>query len=311
MKRRTKNCYSERPYERTEYGLCYRIFYDQCKSSKMRKHPEPEYTKDELAIWIKSQDNFINLYNDWVQSNYTSDLRPSCDRLDNSLGYSFTNIELITWKENQLRANIDTISGTIGSSQVKVFQYNIDGSFKKEYKSMSLAAKAESIFDQRNISSCCRNLIPTAYKYYWSYTFLGNNIEPIISQDSFMKEIFQYDPITKEIVNIYNTILEIPRSKYHYGQIRRTIQGKQIIHNNYYWSTEYLSPDQIHIDMKYIPKIIEQRTLDGILIATFKSMTEASKVTNTGSGNISKCCNNKAKTANGYKWCYSATSLNL
>lgn len=40
------------------------------------------------------------------------------------------------------------------------------------------------------------------------------------------------------------------------------------------------------------------------LVGVYYSMMEAEIQTNTKSGNISKCCNGKAKTANGYIWSY-------
>lgn len=39
-----------------------------------------------------------------------------------------------------------------------------------------------------------------------------------------------------------------------------------------------------------------------VLVGVYYSMMEAERQTNTKSGNISKCCNGKAKTANGYIW---------
>lgn len=71
--------------------------------SKKRGHQPPAYTKEELTAWLLDQPNWIQLCSDWKKSNFESDLAPSIDRLDNSKGYSFDNIQLITWKENRLK----------------------------------------------------------------------------------------------------------------------------------------------------------------------------------------------------------------
>ena len=45
---------------------------------------------------------------------------------------------------------------------------------------------------------------------------------------------------------------------------------------------------------------------DGIIINTFKSISEASRVTGINRGNINQCClkNRRYKTAGGYEWEY-------
>lgn len=49
-------------------------------------------------------------------------------------------------------------------------------------------------------------------------------------------------------------------------------------------------------------QIDQINTQTGEIISSFYSMMEAERCTNTKSGNISKCCNGKCKTANGYIW---------
>lgn len=49
---------------------------------------------------------------------------------------------------------------------------------------------------------------------------------------------------------------------------------------------------------------VVQKSLDGNEIATYKSMADAQRETKISQGNISMCCNNKRKTAGGYKWSF-------
>ena len=47
------------------------------------------------------------LDNNWVNSGYKRDMKPSIDRLDNSRGYSFDNIRLVTFRENYMTYHDD------------------------------------------------------------------------------------------------------------------------------------------------------------------------------------------------------------
>jgi len=51
---------------------------------------------------------------------------------------------------------------------------------------------------------------------------------------------------------------------------------------------------------------VQQYDLNNQLIQEFNSISEASKVTNIPTGNISKNCKGKLKTAGGYIWKYKA-----
>ena len=77
-----------------------RVWMSQRHVSEKRGHQPPAYTKQELGEWIKSQPNFQELFDKYIESGFDSWLKPSVDRLDDNKGYSFDNIQLITWKEN-------------------------------------------------------------------------------------------------------------------------------------------------------------------------------------------------------------------
>lgn len=50
--------------------------------------------------------------------------------------------------------------------------------------------------------------------------------------------------------------------------------------------------------------IVEQRTKDGALVATYKNTVEAAKATGFNASNIGDCCRDERKTHHGFKWNY-------
>lgn len=91
---------SQAKYWKTIKGIVTMMYSMQKKSSRERGHEPPQYTKQEFHNWLISQPNFNKLYNNWIESNYNKWLKPSADRIENDKGYSFSNIRLMTWKEN-------------------------------------------------------------------------------------------------------------------------------------------------------------------------------------------------------------------
>ena len=135
-----RECELER--SRTIEGLLTTIYKTQRSSSRHRKHPMPDYTRQELTSWLY-ENGLEALYKDWAVSGYEKDLRPSTDRLDSLKPYAFDNLELVTWEENRRRGHEDTKNGIgAGAKQCKpVYQYTLEGDFVAEYHSQAEAER--------------------------------------------------------------------------------------------------------------------------------------------------------------------------
>lgn len=79
------------------------MFTDQNQNSKKRGHKPPTYTLDELRTWIKAQPDTEALFIMWKVSGYNEYLKPSIDRIDNNISYEFDNLQMMTWRENNLK----------------------------------------------------------------------------------------------------------------------------------------------------------------------------------------------------------------
>ena len=88
--------------QRTKFGIFARLYSHQCEASRKRGHEKPQYTWNELRSNFIDTPLFNKIYDEWVKSNFLKEKAPSFDRIDNSKGYSFDNIRLTTWKENDI-----------------------------------------------------------------------------------------------------------------------------------------------------------------------------------------------------------------
>jgi len=128
-------------YKRTKRGLIFTIYSTQKATSKKRGYPPPDYSKFQLLDWMLSQKIFHSLFNEWKDSNYDTDLIPSCDRDNDYQRYSLSCIRIVTWKENNERHYKDVVNGINTKHTQKVTSKNkITGEVINHY-SVSKASK--------------------------------------------------------------------------------------------------------------------------------------------------------------------------
>ncbi len=149
---------------RTIDGMIRRIYLTQKSKSIKRGHIKPSYNYDQLKNWIISQSRFEILYKNWVESNYNTDLRPSCDRLENDDPYSLDNMRLVTWKENNLAGNKTSLAKT----SRKVIQKNKKGKLINGLNSIACAGRELGIHGT-NITQCCGGNRRSAGGFIWEY----------------------------------------------------------------------------------------------------------------------------------------------
>ena len=158
-----------RDRDRTKDGMIDRIYFSQLESCKQRGCIPPSYTKQELYDWMLKQDNFKNLFNTWVTSDYLKDLKPSIDRLDDYISYTLDNIRLVTWKDNMLKAAHDRKEGINNKANNTVNMLTLSGVFIKQFHSANAAARAIGKEKGAAIGQVCKNKRYTAYGYKWEY----------------------------------------------------------------------------------------------------------------------------------------------
>lgn len=149
------DCEKAKAHQKTVGGLISRIYSNQKKASKKRNHEMPKYKRDDLYNWLKDNDKFKNIYNNWVESNYCKELTPSIDRINDYKGYAFDNIQIMTWGENRKKSYIDKINGINNKNNKAIIKCDKLGNELCEYHSMSEAGRQNNI-GNGDISLACK-----------------------------------------------------------------------------------------------------------------------------------------------------------
>ena len=167
-----KECYKTKSlsYSKTKNGVISKLYNHQKDKSKRREHPMPSYTFDELKEWCLKQDIFNKLYDEWVASNYDTNLKPSVDRLNDYKPYTFDNIQITTWEQNNQKANSDRKNGINNKGSLAVVQLDLDENVIQEFHSSKEAQRVTGIV-HTHILDVCKNKekYNTAGGFKWKY----------------------------------------------------------------------------------------------------------------------------------------------
>ena len=137
-----------------------KLYYHEVGNSKRRGHPAPLHSKVQLGEWLLAQPIFVHLWTAYAASGYISALAPSVDRIDESKGYEFPNMQLMTWRNNALK-HTERVCTPV--NQFK------DSVLVGSYESIAKAARQVS-GSPINICKCCQGKAKTAYGYVWEYS---------------------------------------------------------------------------------------------------------------------------------------------
>lgn len=157
---------------KTKTGVIESIYSGQQSSSRRRGISAPIYTVIEIKEWALNQPIFNELYDGWIESGYKKMMKPSVDRVDDYKGYTFDNIQLMTWGENHKKGIMDKMRGNNNKQSKAVIGTNRENGAVMSFHSISQASRELNI-NQSHICSCCNNLRMSAGNYTWRFINYG------------------------------------------------------------------------------------------------------------------------------------------
>lgn len=190
--------------------------------------------------------------------------------------------------------------GVCGYWDIPVYQYALDGTFIRSYKSISDAVRDTGYY---GISDCSRGELKSSGGFMWSRIYV-EKMEPY-ERGHRTTTVYQYG-LSGDYIATYGSIKEAAEAT---GVDYRSISG--CIHQktehkrggDFIWTTAKVDKmPPYKRGLKRTPVI--QKSLDGDFICEYESLNEAGRVVGIKSGNIYACCHGKAKTAGGYVWEY-------
>ena len=284
----------------TPAGKLKYLYKHQLKNSMHRNHSAPTYTEKELIDKFINCPNYLALYAIWKASGFKSELAPSIDRLEDHKGYSFDNIQMITWAENNSKEHTKHKIGTSRNEDLKpVWQYSMSGEFIANYISQNEASRTVEGVTQQTISKCCLGELHRAGKFRWFFSE-QLNLEPII-ENNYYELIHEYCPITKVLVNSYNSLSEIYNDVSSQTSVRRAIKNK-LLYKQRLFSLSYLNIEEIKeiiMNTKGIsPIVVYDKEFN--FINEFKSCNIAKEILNIADTTIKKYAISKELLNNQY-----------
>lgn len=156
-------------YHKTISGVIGSIYSSQKKASKKRNHQQPDYSRKDIYNKSINSKIFMNLYYEWVASGYKKDDKPSYDRLDNKKPYTFDNLRIVKWIENNEEGYKEVKNG-YGKLNKPVEGVNVKTGEIVNYASATIAGKTLSI-NSNAIRQICRGVKwrNTAGGFIWKY----------------------------------------------------------------------------------------------------------------------------------------------
>lgn len=152
---------------RSLVGISRKFFYTQCRISKTKNLPKPDYDYNYLHNWLMTSTEYKRLHSDWVASDYDKDLEPYLVRIDHTEPFRKGNLTINTWghrREYGYRANAIAVKATPIEGDGPSLYFNSAASAGREMQRRGLTKSANA---GTTISASCRGIPKTYLGFDW------------------------------------------------------------------------------------------------------------------------------------------------
>lgn len=211
----------------------------------------------------------------------------------NEISAKLIEIDLIYYYKKQgISYNItDGGDGQLGRDSIKIDQYDLDGNFVQTFNSIADATQAVGAAHSTTISRGCRVINPSM-GYYWRI----HGEEFVLPTKSF--SVSQYTLDGKLVGHYYTQREAAEKNNLCYKNINSALKRGYPC-GGFVWKY-YGEP--FSLINKATSPVLQYK--DGVLIAEYLSIAEASKITGVNSSAISQCCGGHIKSAGKFQWKY-------
>lgn len=287
--------------------LVKKIYHSQRHSSVKRGHNPPEYSEKELEKWMLAQDIFLPLYNKWIESGKNRWERPSIDRINDDYGYAFDNIQLMTWRENDIKAKREGSNGIGSRGKIcrKVVQLSGTGEFIAEYVSITKAAEAVSV-GISSIHLCISKKIQKVKGFIWmlksEYLKNGPDADKITSKR--MARIVQLNEKGVFIESHKNIATASRTTGIRASRIYAAANGISSYAGNYIWVYEFnYDKSKKYFFKRQARRVTRINPID-MSAVEYLSISDAARANNCLPGGICKAASKENKIYSNFFWRY-------
>lgn len=190
----------------------------------------------------------------------------------------------------------------------KVYEYDLNGNFKKEYENATIASEELKI-NYANIYHCIYGMMNQCNKSIWTDSFYEKLPDDILEKGRnskwvrYNRPIYQYDKYGN-LLKEHDNLKQISPKIGIQASIRKCLYGELKQTQNCFWS--FIKFDQYPFNMISFrrSKQITQFDLYGNKIQDWVSITDAANKLNLHNSHISNCCLGKKENYAGSIWKY-------
>jgi len=151
-------------YRHTPKGVLTNIYHKMIERSKYKGVLYLEYSLREFHEKFLNDPLFISIFTHWEASGYQYYEKPSIDRKNPNLGYTDGNIQVMSWRENRLKGDLEnSIRFT-----TPVIMFNLSGDKIREFESIKDAVRITGC-SQGLISACCQGKRSHTHEFKFKY----------------------------------------------------------------------------------------------------------------------------------------------